>query len=263
MAYLKLVTTKQFNGVALDCYVDADNQQSGDFWATREQIGQLLEYENPRVSVANIHNRNKERLDKYSRVIKMITHEENREVTREVTVYNFMGLLEVCRFSNQPKANEVMDFVWSITEEIRTTGGYGSKRTSQSIEAKVNEVNLERAKLLQRMIDTPVMPLSDESKAVIQHEVFKIITGHEHLAMLPQVNDKYHSATELGEMFGVSSKKIGKIAKAHNIKSNEGEHSDFGRWILSKSQHSCHQCNTFVYNSKALDWFNSHSDLIV
>ena len=29
-------------------------------------------------------------------------------VTREVIVYNFKGLLEICRYSNQPKANAVM-----------------------------------------------------------------------------------------------------------------------------------------------------------
>lgn len=38
---LLLVTSRHFNGVALDCYVEPDNN-SGDFWATREQIGQLL-----------------------------------------------------------------------------------------------------------------------------------------------------------------------------------------------------------------------------
>ena len=100
---LQLYTTKTYNGIAFDCYIEPN--QTDDFWATREQIGQLLGYKNPRVSIANIHNRNKERLDKFSRVIKLITHEETREVTREVTLYDFKGLLEICRYSNQPKAD--------------------------------------------------------------------------------------------------------------------------------------------------------------
>ena len=123
---LQVIKTKQFNGINFDCY--AQENDDNDFWATREQIGQLLGYENPRLSIANIHNRNKERLDKFSRVIKMITHEENREVTRDFRIYNFKGLLEICRYSNQPKADAVMDFLWEIADEIRKTGAYVSDK---------------------------------------------------------------------------------------------------------------------------------------
>ena len=40
---MELLTTKEFDGVTLDCY-KAENEDDG-FGATREQIGQLLEYE--------------------------------------------------------------------------------------------------------------------------------------------------------------------------------------------------------------------------
>ncbi len=42
---MEILTTRNFNGVALDCYKGNDNN---DFWATREQIGQLLGYSHPR-----------------------------------------------------------------------------------------------------------------------------------------------------------------------------------------------------------------------
>ena len=123
---LQVITTREFNGVELNCYKGKNDSE--DFWATREQIGQLLGYENPRISIANIHNRNKERLDKFSRVIKMITHEENRDVYREVKVYNFKGLLEICRYSNQPAANAVIDFLWDVADDIRKHGMYLSDK---------------------------------------------------------------------------------------------------------------------------------------
>lgn len=46
---MQLLTTKQFNGLQLDCYRD-DSQQDTEnaFWATREQIGKLLGYTEPR-----------------------------------------------------------------------------------------------------------------------------------------------------------------------------------------------------------------------
>ena len=120
--------TKNFNGVELDCY-KADNA-SDDFWATREQIGRLLDYGNPGISIGNIHNRNKERLDKFSRVNQIDLPSGG---TQNVTVYNFKGLLEICRYSNQPKANAVMDFLWDIADEIRRTGFYATPKKIEDI----------------------------------------------------------------------------------------------------------------------------------
>ena len=122
----KLVLAKQaeFDGVELDCYVEAAQEDRGDFWATREQIGRLLEYDNPRDAIAHIHMRNKERLDKFSAVVKLSTPSG----VQQTTVYNFKGLLEICRYSNQPKANAVMDWLWEVADEIRRTGSYSIKR---------------------------------------------------------------------------------------------------------------------------------------
>ncbi len=260
MKRLQLLTTKTFNGVQFDCYVETENS-SYDFWATRSQIGQLLEYEDPMKAVAKIHERNRERLDRFSTIVKLTTVEGEREVNREVTVYNFKGLLEICRYSGQPKADAIMDWLWEVADEIRRTGSY-SLSTRNSKDAEVKAIDLERAKFIQQMADIPALHLSDESKAVIIHEAFKIVTGHEFLNMLPEVTEKYYSATDLGEIFGVSSKKIGKIAKAYGLKSAEGEASQFGKWVLSKSQYSSHQCSTFIYNQKAKDWFKEHITLL-
>ncbi|MBR2207923.1 MAG: phage antirepressor KilAC domain-containing protein [Synergistaceae bacterium] len=128
---MNLLMTKEFNGVALDCY-KAENQEDG-FWATREQIGRLLGYEQPDASIRNIHSRNTDRLNKFSTRIKLIQVEGSRTVTREVTVYNFKGLLEICRYSNQPKANDVMDFLWNVADEIRKHGFYATPQAAEQI----------------------------------------------------------------------------------------------------------------------------------
>ena len=47
MTKLQLLTTKHFNGCVLDCYVELAQKDKGDFWATREQIGTLLECKHP------------------------------------------------------------------------------------------------------------------------------------------------------------------------------------------------------------------------
>ena len=129
---LVLVKSADFNGVALDCYVEPNQQDAGDFWATRTQIGQLLGYADPMRAIAHLHDRNRERLDKFSTVVNLSTVEGSREVSRDVVVYNFKGLLEICRYSDQPIANEVIDKLWEIADEIRRTGSYSSHERNSS-----------------------------------------------------------------------------------------------------------------------------------
>ena len=63
---LQVLTTRNLNGVKFNCYHE-DGQDAGDFWATREQIGELLGYSAPVNSIMKIHRRNHARLDKFSR----------------------------------------------------------------------------------------------------------------------------------------------------------------------------------------------------
>ena len=128
---MELLISKNFNGTALDCY-KAENAQD-DFWATREQIGRLLGYKKPNDAIRFIHIRNQDRLDKFSTSFKLNGVEGGRTVTRDVIVYNFKGLLEICRYSNRPKANDVMDFLWNIADEIRRTGFYATASSVEKI----------------------------------------------------------------------------------------------------------------------------------
>ena len=228
---LSLISTYNFNDIQFKCY--RDNAESDTFWATREEIGLLLGYANPREAIKNIHMRNKERLDRFSSELKLSLLEGTRTVTREVTVYNFKGLLEICRYSNQPKANAVMDFLWEIADEIRRTGSYKSVEVS---DLKKRELDIRGAEILKTILETPVFPLTDESKAVIAHEIVKIITGHEVLSMLPAVTEAWYSATEIGKNVGLSPQKVGTLANRNGLKPSIGESNDYGRWIYSKSQ---------------------------
>ncbi len=174
---MKLLATRTFNGVSLDCYQDETNKE--DFWATREQIGMLLEYAYPNDAIRKIHERNAERLNQFSTSVNLTGVEGNRTVTREMTVYNFKGLLEICRFSNQPKANAVMDFLWEIADEIRRTGSYGLKPDAPElvsiaemrIRAQSRANDIEAAKIIQRMIETPAYSLSEEDKRKLTRKI--------------------------------------------------------------------------------------------
>ena len=125
MNNLVLIKSAQFNNVPLDCYIEPEQDDNGNFWATREQIGRLLEYEYPGTSIGKIHERHQERLDKFSRVSQI---DLPLGGTQEVFIYNFKGLLEICRYSNQPKADAVMDWLFDVADEIRRTGSYSIRK---------------------------------------------------------------------------------------------------------------------------------------
>ena len=82
---LQLYTTKDYNGIEFDCYIEAGQQDKGDFWATREQIGRLLGYENPVKAISNLHERNSERLSRFSTILNLRKVEGGREVSRDLT----------------------------------------------------------------------------------------------------------------------------------------------------------------------------------
>lgn len=223
---MELLTTREFNGAVLDCYVESgkESKRTGDFWATREQIGRLLEYSDPDASIRNIHSRNKERLDKFSTCINLIRVEGMRTVTREVIVYNFKGLLEICRYSNQPRANAVMDFLWEIADEIRRTGSYNAQNA-----ADPSALRLRAAEVLK---DTVQYLSTPEEKQIFTREIYKFTTGSE-MPEPPAV--KYYTADEIARSLSWSSRGVMRRAKSLGITDNPANgYWSAGTWYFSE-----------------------------
>lgn len=124
MNELRLVTSETFGEVPCAFY-----QQDGsdEVLLTREQIGTALEYTNPRNAIKNIHARHQERLDKYS-VVVSVSNEGGLNLSppsrrtdggeQETVLYTRKGVMEICRWSKQPKADAFIDFVWDIADKL-------------------------------------------------------------------------------------------------------------------------------------------------
>lgn len=89
---------------------------------TRTQIGQALEYAKVDDAIQQIHARNADRLDPLSSTLILGVEVSNGETTytrpQNVFVYTLRGVMEICRFSRQPKADKFMDFVWDVMESL-------------------------------------------------------------------------------------------------------------------------------------------------
>ena len=112
---MELVKIRDFKFGKLSCDVYQDKNK--DFFMTRQQIGQALEYDNPMIAIYKIHERHKERLDKYS-VLTKLTNTDGKQY--ETYLYSAKGIYEICRWSNKPRANEFYDQVYELLEGLRT-----------------------------------------------------------------------------------------------------------------------------------------------
>lgn len=124
--FMELVESRIVNLVSVDGYYDHERA-----WFTREQIGAALGYADPQISIANIHNRHKERFEGRSVQLKLSSTDGK---TYETWAYNFKGVMEICRWSNQPKANEVMDELYDMAEAVAEKGYYSYMSDEQLLE---------------------------------------------------------------------------------------------------------------------------------
>lgn len=85
-----------------------------NYYSQEKQIGSALEYSDPDNAIYKIHKRHKDRLDKFS-VLDILSSTDGK--TYETILYTRKGIMEICRYSNKPKANEFMDWVWDITDK--------------------------------------------------------------------------------------------------------------------------------------------------
>ncbi len=108
---LSIVTKEMFGQNEMNIYQNENNE----IFMTREQIGQALEYKNPRRAISDIHNRNKERMDGFSGVSKLRTPQG----VQETYIYNEKGIYEIIRRSAQPKADEFYDWVYDLLSKLR------------------------------------------------------------------------------------------------------------------------------------------------
>ena len=109
---LSLVTQQRFNLLLCDIWQSENN----DVFMTREQIGQALEYADPKKGIENLHARNKERLDGFSTTLELRALDGKM---RETVIYNEKGIYEITRFSKQSKADKFYDFVYQVLEDLR------------------------------------------------------------------------------------------------------------------------------------------------
>ncbi len=145
------------------------------------------------------------------------------------------------------------DLAWTVQRQL--VNSYfravqtGSVPDVQLRKLEVQEQNAKNrmAQLLLKM--TNVETLSQTYKSILVAKAAEVLTGVPVLP-LPESEQKMYSATEIGEMLGVSAQKIGKLSNTYGLKTDE-----YGKWYHDKSPYSSKEVDSFRYNDAAVARF--------
>lgn len=177
---MTVITSKPFGALNVDVYQNDKHQ----YYMTREQIGTALEYSDPRIAIYKIHQRNADRLDPLSSVTKLVTQVGNHTEERELFCYNLRGVMEICRFSRQPKADAFMDFCWDIMESLmRGDSVLATPKMDVALSKEFIDVRLhalfDSMKNLQSELDSTRKDLSEqiEEARATSNEALNVISS--------------------------------------------------------------------------------------
>jgi len=171
----------------------------------------------------------------------------------------FVPESDVYRLTFSSKLQKAEEFTDWITKEvipsIRQTGSYSMNDSPApsivekqleiqyiNANARLAEARTEQAKIL---LEFARLDISPKSKSLLANEASAIVTGRK---ILPPVETEItYSAAEAGEMLGVTANKIGRIANANGLKTEE-----YGITILDVAKNG-KQVPNFRYNKNGIE----------
>lgn len=118
-----------------------------------------------------------------------------------------------------------------------------TKAKEISTKLKNAEARLKNAKVREANVYLKIADKIDilEYQQIMYSKATEVLSGQP-LLPLPRAEQKTYTATEIGEMLGISANKVGRLANKHNLKTSE-----FGKMFYDKAKHSNKQVETFRY----------------
>lgn len=126
------------------------------------------------------------------------------------------------------------------------------QKNSSDEKLRVMEMNA-RSRMAQTYLKlAQIDTLSTTYKNVLASKASEVLAG-ERIIPLPKIEQiKVYTAKDIGDMFGISANKVGRIANQNNLKTSE-----YGEYRRDKSKHSAHECDAWVYYEAAIPVFRT------
>ena len=203
-------------------------EKNGEPWFVGKDVAEILGYSDTAQAVRkHIDNEDKG-------VVEMTTPGGKQPVT----IINESGLYSLILSSKLPTAKEFKHWVTSeVLPSIRKTGEYKITPAQQN-RLDIMERN-SRAREASLWLRISAQVKSDTYRQVCASYASTVLAGRE-VIPLPQTTQHHYSATEIGEMFGVSKQAIGNLANKYGMKTDE-----YGSWYHDKSPYSAKEVDVF------------------
>lgn len=226
--------------------------KKGEPWWVAKDVCEVLELSNPSEALKGLDDDERGSL-RISEGTSPAGGNPNMNIISE------SGLYTLIMRSNKPEAKRFRKWVTSeVLPALRKTGSYSIKKdpdeerkleiARQRIALQEKNANARLAKIMQRMVEHPAYELTTESKRILAHEITHLTTGREHLEMLPDAETRYYSAKQIGDEAGVSNRRVMKAAREMGLVAPEGQSNDYGRWKMTKSPYSPHECSQWGFS---------------
>lgn len=213
----------------------------GESWLVGKDVAERLGYQNPSKALAD-HVDDEDKLNNESL---------SSLGQRGGWLINESGLYSLVLSSKLPQAKAFRHWVThDVLPALRKTGEYKLKHNPADDEtrkkladAKVRNAQSRQAALWMKMAE--LIGSSEVHKQICAAYASKALEG-EMVLPLPAV-EKTYTAREVGDRYGVSANRIGKLANRHGLKTAE-----YGMLVMDKAKGSCKEVESWRYNERGV-----------
>ena len=215
----------------------------GEPYFVGKDVAEILGYAEPRSAISK-------KVDDEDRgVAKM----ETPSGMQEMTIINESGLYSLILSSKLESAKKFKRWVTSeVLPTIRKQGYYtADNNKNDETKAKLLRAEAMVINAKNRAFNTIMKSIDNKQLSPIAVQVFGLkglesVFGVDVGNLLPKT-EKTYSATEVGNMLGISAVKVGRLANANGLKTAE-----YGVYVMDKSKYSTKEVENFRYNDKGV-----------
>ena len=204
-------------------------------WFVGKDVAEALGYAKPENAIAA-------HVDSEDKTTTLIQGTGSNYKSKAVCI-NESGLYALILSSKLPTAKAFKHWVTSeVIPSIRKTGSYTTKPMTayQQMMADTRQRNarIQSARILTQLAKQYEGTTYEQ---VLNAHATKELTG-EFLLPLPKLERKTYSATEIGEMLGISANQVGALTNRNGLKTEQ-----YGQWFKDKEKHSNKEVSSFRY----------------
>ena len=217
---------------------------NGEPWFVGKDIAAALGYSNTRKALID-HVDDEDRTGG-------VTIRDSIGREQKPTIINESGMYSLILGSKLEGAKRFKRWVTSeVLPSIRKTGAFATDSAAAELKARelrVKEMNAQarliNAETRRLLILQKEKGLSKVAVDALAVRAMEDVTGKDLGEYLPRT-EKTYSASEVGNALGISAAKVGKIANAYGLKTDE-----YGITVMDKSRYSSKEVAAFRYNEK-------------